>query len=99
MPRLDDLKREYLRLAHAMQAGVAMWQNYDPSETTPKHLRTGVNSAMADHGALVKLLIDKGILTEEEYMGYLIEYMAREVEGYKKLIRDHLGGDVDVELV
>lgn len=68
MARLDDLRREYLRLAHAMQAGVAMWQNYDPSETTPKHLRVGINSAMADHGALVDLLFKKGILTEERIL-------------------------------
>ena len=33
MSRIEELRARYLELAHAMQAGVAMWMNYDPSET------------------------------------------------------------------
>jgi len=32
-----------------------------------KHLRVGTNNAMADQGALAKLLIAKGVISEAEY--------------------------------
>lgn len=91
MSEIDDLGKEYLLHAHAMQAGVAMTMNYDGSETTPKHLRVGINTAMSDHGALVKLLIDKGIITELEYMTVLRDFMKSEAQGYEKKLSERLG--------
>ena len=64
--KLDKLRSEYVSLAHAMQSGVAAKMGFDPSETSPKHLRVGVNTAHIDFGALMHLLIEKGIITEEE---------------------------------
>jgi hypothetical protein len=77
----------YTDLAHAMQSGVALKMNYDAAETTPKHLRVGVNSAMCDHAALARLLIEKGIITEAEYRQAITDEMAREVERYKEYFR------------
>ena len=68
----------YTDLLHAMQSGVAMKMNYDESDTTPKHLRVGVNSAMCDQAGLVRLLVQKGIITPEEYEAAVTEEMARE---------------------
>ena len=82
---------EYEQLAHAMQSGVAMQMEVHPGETTPKHLRVGINSAMSDHGALVKLLIDKGVFTEDEYLAVLVEFMRREVESYEQQLTTHFG--------
>jgi len=87
----------YLIAAHAMQSGVKMMMNYthpeaqtaddaiDP-DTGPKHLRVGVNTAMSDHGALVMLLIDKGIITRDDYDAAIADSMEREVHNYEKEI-------------
>ena len=89
---------KYTDLVHAMQSGVAMMMNRDggpqSGETSPKHLRVGVNSAMCDHAALARLLISKGIITEEEYMQGIMDEMAREVERYEKKI----GGDGSLKI-
>lgn len=77
----------YLAAAHAMQSGVAHMMHKEPNgETTPKHLRVGVNSAMCDHAALVQILIAKGILTEAEYMKQIADEMEREQERYSMRI-------------
>jgi hypothetical protein len=81
MSFLDKIK-EHARLSHAMQAGVALLMHQDPTETSPKHLRVGVNVALADQGALVKLLIDKGVITEDEYGDAIVAGMQREVDSY-----------------
>jgi hypothetical protein len=77
----------YRDLAHAMQSGVAAKMALDPSETTPKSLRVGVNSAMCDSSALARLLIAKGVITEGEYVGAITDEMAREVERYREWFR------------
>lgn len=84
----------YLAAAHAMQTGVAYQMEFDPSETNPKHLRTGINSAMVEHGALVGLLIEKGLMTYEEYFKALADNMEREVESYRRKLEERLGKSV-----
>lgn len=80
---MDDQQR-YLEAAHGMQAGVAAVMGLgDSSETTPKHLRVGINSAMCDHAALVRLLIAKGLFTEQEYAKEVADEMERERDRYE----------------
>jgi hypothetical protein len=75
---------EYRALAHAMQTGVAAQMQFDPvvAGTTPKHLRVGVNSALVDSSALAKLLMDKGVITLDEYETALVEGMRAERDRY-----------------
>jgi hypothetical protein len=80
-----DHKR-YEAACHAMQSGVAMKMNYSPTETSPKHLRVGVNSAMVDTGALMSLLVKKGIITEEELCEALADKMEEEVKLYEEAL-------------
>ena len=80
-----------------MQSGVAMKMNYDSSETTPKHLRVGVNSAMVETGALAKLLMEKGVFTEEEYYQALVEVMQNEVNLYREWLQQRLN-NVNIQL-
>lgn len=75
-----------------MQTGVAFKMSKDDKDTTPKHLRVGINAAMSDHSALVGLLMQKGIITEDEYYDKLIESMEREVEMYRKKLSELYGG-------
>jgi hypothetical protein len=85
-----DRSRHYAA-AHGMQSGVAMIQNYEPAETAPKHLRVGVNSAMSDHSGLVRLLMSKGVITEEEYMTAIADAMERERDSYERRIESITG--------
>jgi len=85
---------KYLALGHAMQTGVAIKMQHDPSETQPKHLRVGVNSAMCDSAALAGLLIAKGLITEAEYLQAVTDEMEREVGRYEEWCREHIGPNV-----
>jgi hypothetical protein len=82
----QDLRR-YTDAAHAMQTAVAIDHARGNPDGSPKHLRVGVNAAMVDHAALATLLMDKGLITLDEYEAALAAAMEREVARY----RDHLG--------
>lgn len=58
----------YRRAAHSVQTGVAMEMQFNDKFTNPKHLRTGLNLSKSDQCGLVRLLIAKGIFSEEEYL-------------------------------
>jgi hypothetical protein len=84
----------YLDLAHAMQSGVAAKMAIDPADTSPKHLRVGLNSAMVNDAALARLLIARGLFTEEEYLQAITDEMEREVARYKEWFKSR-GVNVD----
>ena len=87
--RLKAATKRYLAAAHAMQSGVAAV--LDKSAQEPKHLRVGINTAMVDHGALVDLLIRKGVFTREEYAESLADAMEKEALTYRRKIAGELG--------
>lgn len=97
---MSDSER-YQAAAHAMQTGVKIWMDRDGSETSPKHLRVGVNSAMSDVAGLAKLLMDKGIITMAEYAKAIADQMELEKQSYEDKInadvRAH-GGSAKVTL-
>jgi hypothetical protein len=94
MPTIDEEMQRYLAAMHAMQSGVAAKMSVDGSETSPKHLRVGINGAMSDHGALAKLLVDKGLISEEEYVTAIADGAEREQEAYEKFLSEHYGRKV-----
>ncbi len=87
---------DYTKKGHAMQSGVAMKMNLDPQETTPKHLRVGVNAAMADQAGLVRLLIEKGLITEAEYEAAITAEMGREVARYEEWLTAQMGTKISL---
>lgn len=93
---VEQKRQRYLALSHAMQTGVAHEMNFpergDP--TTPKHLRVGVNMAMVEHGALVQLLIARGLFTEAEYYDALNAAMEREVALYESRLSEMMGATI-----
>jgi hypothetical protein len=93
---IEDLKAQYEELLHAAQSGVAMLMNYEEGdgETSPKHLRVGVNSALVQNSALAMLLMRKGVFTEEEYWAAQVELWQAEVESYEQIIEQRLGTKV-----
>lgn len=88
---------EYEKQLMRMQAGVAYFQA-ESQECTPKHLRVGVNAAMSDHAGLVRLLIAKGILTEDEYIGAVTEAMRQEADGYENRIQQKMSPNWETDI-
>jgi hypothetical protein len=83
--KLQAMQVEYQALAHAMQTGIAYLMHLDDDKSTdPKHLRVGVNSALCCNGALVELLVNKGLITETEYYETLLIVMRKEVINYER---------------
>ncbi|MBA7468385.1 hypothetical protein ES707_03633 [subsurface metagenome] len=87
----QGLAERYQKALHAMQTGVAFMMNYKTKETEPKHLRVGVNASMCDQAGLVEMLIEKGIITREEYMKAIVKSMEAEVDRYGELIAAQTG--------
>lgn len=82
-PRLDGLFGEIQHYQHAVQSAVAFEMSTGRShDTNPKQLRVGINSAMVEHGALVKLLVEKGVITDLEYFTATRDMWKRELESY-----------------
>ncbi len=90
----QEARDRWHRAAHAMQTGVMMEMHQRPAPTEPKHLRVGINIALADHGSLVRLLISKGVLTELEYLDALAAGMEIEVANYEARLSEDLGTKV-----
>jgi hypothetical protein len=64
-----DMGLSYEAALHGVQSAMAFrigrggWDG-----ANPKHLRTGMSSAMVNCAALAQLLMKKGVFTEEEYL-------------------------------
>lgn len=101
MRSLHESRELYRRMTHAMQSGVAMEQELDKNgpgaqsdERTTKFLRVGINTAMCDHAALVKLLISKGIITDPEYLDAIATEMTEEVKRYERRLSERMDADI-----
>lgn len=81
---------------HAMQSGVAseMALPGRHADLEPKHLRVGVNTALRDHASLVELLVEKGIITEVEYVEAIADGMETEQHMYEQRLTEQLGKPV-----
>lgn len=88
---MEDVLKEYYALSHAMQSGVQAELSLGDTSANPKYLRTGINSAMSDVSAIAKLLIAKGVFTEEEYYVAVRDAMRREVSDYERRLSERLG--------
>jgi hypothetical protein len=93
----------YPKLAHALQSGVATTLSLDENDTSVpisarshggKMLRTGVNMAMVEQGAIWQLLLDKGIITEDEMRQALIDGLTKEVARYEVELTGRMGRPV-----
>lgn len=94
LERMAVARRRYMAASHAMQSGVATeiaQFGEGRAAANPKHLRTGVNSAMVSDSALATLLIAKGIFTAAEYAEAIADAMEAEVRRYEELLSKALG--------
>jgi hypothetical protein len=91
--------KEHYDLLHALQTGVAtiisLSQDLgDRAESSPKHLRVGVSNSLIEISALAQILMEKGIMTYEEYVDKKIEILKREVEDYEARLYQDFGYNV-----
>ena len=82
----------YEAAAHAMQTGVAFLMERGDKATEPKHLRVGINSAMVEHAALVRLLISKGVITDEDDLDLIPVPQYHTLDGWVNLYPDSYRG-------
>jgi hypothetical protein len=106
--KTEDFDKLYPALAHAIQTGTAQTmeiqnQAVDKGEISasqpghsPKMLRTGINMAMVEQSAVAKLLIDKGIITEEEYRQALIDGLQAEKDRFEAQLSEHYGTKISL---
>ena len=77
----EEQEARYYSAVHAMQSATALEitrLGENGAAADAKHLRVGLNNAMADHGTLVELLIKKGVFTIEEYEDAIVVGAERE---------------------
>lgn len=87
----EELARKYQALVHAMQTGVMYLMHHGDEGHTPKHLRVGVNVALVEQSALTKLLVEKGIITEDELYDAIIKGHEEEVKRYEEAVEKAVG--------
>lgn len=88
---MSQFHDRYTQLAHAVQSGVAMELQFDGASGESKHLRTGINMALVSHGVLVRLLIEKGVFTQQEYEAALLVGIEDEKRAYEERLSARLG--------
>jgi hypothetical protein len=94
---IQQANARYAAAAHAMQSGVRFMQEVGgATDGTPKHLRTGVNSALCSSAALARLLIEKGIITEQEHAIAQADEMERERDRYARQCEQVTGTKVSL---
>lgn len=92
---VEEATQRYLSALRAMQSGVAMRMNYDAASTEPKHLRVGVNTAHVASAAIVELLVEKGVITREEYLSKLADVMETERDSYRDWLQERIAPGLD----
>lgn len=90
----EEFINEYRRLGHAIQSGVMMMMERDPTSGSPKHLRVGVNTVKSDLGALTRLLVDKGVISQDEAFEYVLNGLREEIKMYERSLSERFGGKV-----
>lgn len=91
MPAEEDHPQRYLAAMHSVQSGVAAKMTVHPNEVDPKHLRTGVNSALINVSALANLLMKMGVITEEQYMQAIADGAEQEKARYEEWLSEYYG--------
>lgn len=90
----NEARKRHAAALHAVQSGVAVEANYRSAPTELKHLRTGINAAMADQAGLARLLMEKGVFTEAEYLDAIAESMEAEQARYEAHLTELVGRKV-----
>ena len=95
----DDGQR-YRDAAHAMLTGTGYELASDPQRPDKnnhhKHLQSGINAAHVSQAAIARLLIDKGIITFDEYTAACADAMETEVKRMEAELEHRYGTKVEL---
>jgi hypothetical protein len=91
MIKLIDLGLTYDEALHGVQCAIGHEQNIgataapatEHDKRLHKHLKTGNAARACEHSALASLLIEKGIITEAEYLERMRLFVNHELAGYE----------------
>lgn len=75
---VEELSSVIEPMSHAIQSYTAYMLHRNPSSSSPKHLRTGIDLTKAEMGGLAVLFVRKGIITNEEYLAAIVEGLEEE---------------------
>lgn len=87
----EEQLEKYNRAMHGVQSAIKFLIDRGDDLASPKHLRVGIHSALVNDHAISTLLIEKGIITEEEYFDQLVESAEQELEYLTVMARDYCG--------
>jgi len=86
--KLRDLGLTYEEAAHGVQTAIAFDIGQGRKTTEPKHMRVGIDLSKADMLGLAVLLIDKGIITPDEYTEAMRLSANEELEMREEEVKD-----------
>lgn len=93
MKTTEEIHREHFNLIHAIQTGnLQLGDQVDPNVKQFKHVRTGVDVAMAGIDAIKEILTSKGIISENDFLEAWSRELKFKVEAMEKRISEHYGG-------
>jgi len=92
--RTDAAWKRVLAAQHACMTGAGYAVEKDPKTGSPKNVRNGLDMAMVEHGAVVALLIKKGVFTRLEYAEALADATETEKARYEKFLSDNYGVNI-----
>lgn len=92
---VDEMKS----LLHQLQTAIKFLRGWevehgvpeDEQFSGPKHNRVGIDNALIEHGALMALLIEKGIIKAKDYYEAQVEFLQRDVERYRSRLKEKYG--------
>lgn len=96
----NPFAERYRAAAHALQSVIAAEIAADPERARiyadPKHIRVGIDLSKIEEGALVRLLIGKGVITAEEYAEAITDAVEAEADerGREVAEKYYPGGNV-----
>lgn len=103
----EEFDVKHRQLLHALQTGIMYMlekqvPNYAPIAdfkrddllVALKHMRVGIDSAKCEHGVMAQILIDKGIITAEEYRERMMAGYEKEVKMYERTLSELLGKNI-----
>lgn len=91
---MSEFQAEYATLGHQIQTCVAADIALGSSAASPKMLRTGLNIVFVEQAALASLLIEKGVITLEEYQAALKKGLQQEVARLEADLSARMGSTV-----
>lgn len=92
----EEFNARYADKAHAVQTGIAAMQTRGYFSGEHKHSRVGINLVMRDLGSLIGLLIEKGVLAEDDVYEAVLKGLDEEIADYERDLGEALGSPVRI---